>query len=72
MKITNRSIALVVSLALIAALLWFFSDIIMYAVLAWVVSMLGQPLMRFYKKIKIWKYQVGDDMAAALTLITFF
>lgn len=72
MKITNRSIALVVSLALIAALLWFFSDIIMYAVIAWVVSMLGQPLMRFYKKIKIWKYQVGSNMAAGLTLVTFF
>lgn len=72
MKITNRTLALIVSLVLIGLLLWFFSDIIMYAVLAWVVSMLGQPLMRFFKKIKIWKYQVGSDMAAALTLITFF
>ncbi len=72
MKITNRTIALVVSLLLIAALIWFFSDIIMYAVLAWVVSMLGQPLMRFFKKIKVWKYKVGSDMAAGLTLLTFF
>lgn len=71
MKITNRTLALVISLLLMGALIWFFSDIIMYAVLAWVVSMLGQPLMRFYKKIKVWKYQVGSNMAAGLTLITF-
>ncbi len=72
MKINNRTLALVVSLVLMGVLIWFFSDIIMYAVLAWVVSMLGQPLMRFFKKIKVWKYQVGSNMAAALTLITFF
>ncbi len=72
MKITNRTLALLVSLMLMGALVWFFSDLVMYAVLAWVVSMLGQPLMRFFKKIKVWKYQVGDNLAAALTLITFF
>lgn len=72
MKINNRTFALVVSLVLMGALIWFFSDIIMYAVLAWVVSMLEQPLMRFFKKIKVWKYKVGSDMAAALTLATFF
>lgn len=72
MKINNRTLALLVSLLLIATLIWFFSNIIMYAVLAWVVSMLGQPLMRLFKKIKVWKYQVGSNMAAAMTLISFF
>lgn len=72
MKINNRSIALVISLVLIAALFWFLSDIVMYAVLAWVVAMLGQPLMRFYQKIKVWKFQVGPNLAAILTLLTFF
>lgn len=71
MKISNRTLALIVSLVLIAALFWFFSDIVMYAVIAWVVSMLGQPFMRFFKKIKIWKYQVGSNVAAILTLISF-
>jgi predicted PurR-regulated permease PerM len=72
MNISNRTLALVVSLLLMAALFWFLSDIVMYAVLAWVVSMLGQPLMRFFKKIKIWKFKVGSNLAAALTLISFF
>ncbi|MCC6725001.1 MAG: AI-2E family transporter [Saprospiraceae bacterium] len=71
MKITNRTIALVVSLVLMGALFWFFSDIIMYAVLAWVVSMLGQPLMRFYGKMKLGKFKVGSNLAAGLTLVTF-
>ncbi len=72
MKITNRTIALLVSLVLMAALFWYLSDIVMFAVIAWIVAMLGQPLMRFFKKIKIWKFQVGPNLAAALTLITFF
>ncbi len=72
MKITNRTIALVVSLVLMAALFWYLSDIVMYAVLAWLVSMLGQPLMRFFQKLKIWKFQIGPNLAAGLTLITFF
>lgn len=72
MKITNRTLALVASLIVIAALLYYLSDIVMYAVIAWVVSMLGQPLMRFYKKIKIWKFKAGPNVAAILTLLTFF
>ena len=72
MKINNRTVALLVSLVLMAALFWYLSDIVMFAVLAWLVSMLGQPLMRFFKKIKIWKFQIGPNLAAGLTLITFF
>jgi predicted PurR-regulated permease PerM len=72
MKITNRSLALLVSLFVMAALFWFLSDIVMYAVLAWVVAMLGQPLMRFFQKIKVWKFQVGPNLAAILTLLSFF
>ncbi len=72
MKINNRTLALLVSLVLMAALFYFFSNIVMYAIIAWVVSMLGQPLMRLFKKIKIWKFRVGSNLAAALTLISFF
>ncbi len=73
MKISNRTIALLVSLLLIVALFYWFSNIVTYALIAWVVSMIGQPLFRFYSKnVRIGKYRAGENVAALLTLLTFF
>jgi predicted PurR-regulated permease PerM len=73
MKISNRTLALLVSLLMIGALLYFFTDIVAYVCIAWVLSMIGQPLMRFYQKhLKIWKFRAGPATSALLTLLTFF
>ncbi len=73
MKISNRTLALIVSFLLISALLYYFSDIVAYTLIAWVLSMIGKPLMAFYQKyIRIWKLSIGTNVAAALTLLTFF
>jgi predicted PurR-regulated permease PerM len=73
MKISNRTLALVVSLLMIGSLLYFFTDIVAYVCIAWVLSMIGQPLMRFFQKhLKIWRFRAGPNMAAVLTLLTFF
>lgn len=54
-----------VALLLVLSLLYFFSDIVAYIVLAWVLSMLGAPLMRFFRKF------LGKTPSAVLTLMTF-
>jgi len=73
MKITNRTIGLLVSLLMIASLLYFFTDIVAYVCIAWVLSMIGQPLMGFFRKhLKIWKFRAGPITSALLTLLTFF
>ncbi|MCB0520665.1 MAG: AI-2E family transporter [Lewinellaceae bacterium] len=72
MKISNRTIALLASLLMIASLLYFFTDIVGYVCVAWVLSMIGQPLMRFFQKLKIWRFKLGPNTAAVLTLITYF
>ncbi len=73
MKISNRSLALIVSLLMIGALLYFFTDIVAYVCIAWVLSMIGQPLMSFFRKrLKIWKFRAGPAFSALLTLLTFF
>lgn len=54
-------------MAVALGLIYFFSDIVAYIVLAWVLSMLGAPLMRFFRKSKF----LGKTGAAVLTLITF-
>ena len=73
MKLSNRSIALIVSLLLIASLVYFFTEIVAYVCVAWVLSMIGQPLMRFFRqRLRIWKFRPGPNMAAMLTLFSFF
>ncbi len=73
MKISNRTLALIASFLLIGALVYYFSDIVAYTLIAWVLSMVGKPLMNFYQQyIRIWKFRIGTNLAAVLTLLTFF
>ena len=69
----SRYIAIAISLILIAALVYFFSDIVAYVLVAWVLSMIGQPLMRFFqKRIRIGRFSVGPSLSAVLTLLSYF
>lgn len=73
MKLSSRTIALIVSLVLIASLIYFFTSIVAYVCIAWVLSMIGQPLMKFFQRyVRIWKFSAGPNTAALLTLLTFF
>lgn len=73
MKINSRYLALLFGLLVVAAIVYFFSDIVVYVLVAWVLSMIGQPLMRFFqRKIKIGGFQAGPAMAALLTILCYF
>lgn len=73
MKLSSRTITLIISLLIMASLVYFFTDIVAYVCIAWVLSMIGQPLVKFFQsKLKIWKFQAGPNLAAVLTLLTFF
>jgi len=54
-------------LAVMLIFLFFFPDIVSYIALAWVVSMIGAPLYRFFNKFKF----IGKNSAAAMTLMSF-
>jgi len=56
-----------IPIAIVLGLLYFFSDIVAYIVVAWVLSMLGAPLMRFFRRFKL----LGKTSSAVLTLLTF-
>lgn len=69
----SRYLAIGISLILVGALVYFFSDIVAYVLIAWVLSMVGQPLMRFFqKRIKIGRFRAGPSLSAVLTLLTYF
>ena len=55
------------------ALMGYFSSIVAYVLIAWVLSMIGQPFMRFFQnRLKFGKFQVGPNLAAVLTLLCYF
>ncbi len=63
----SRYIAIAISLFLIGAVFYYFSDIVAYVLIAWVLSMIGQPINEFYKKY----LKLGSSGSAGLTLVTF-
>lgn len=72
MNIKSRYIAIAASLILIGLLMYTFREIVTYVLIAWVISMIGQPLMRFFqKRLKIGKVSAGPITSAVLTLLTF-
>ncbi len=73
MKAENRRLAIIViTLLVLGAVVYFLSDIVAYIIVAWVLSMVGQPIMNLLMKFKIGKrIRMGRVAAAILTLITF-
>ena len=73
MRFSSRYIAFFAGLLVIGALVYYFSQIVAYVIIAWVLSMVGQPLMRFFQtKIRIGKFRLGPNLSAVLTLIVYF
>ncbi len=73
MQYINRNFLIIVGALVTIALMWYFSDIVTYLLVAWVLSLLGRPLMDFFtQKVKIGKFRIGNAGAALLTMAVFF
>lgn len=67
-----RYIIKIGGLAIIAAICWFLRDILIYIVVAFVVSLIGQPIKRLLKKITIGGKSAPDALLTLLTLAIIF
>ncbi|MEI6412434.1 MAG: AI-2E family transporter, partial [Bacteroidota bacterium] len=57
----------------IALIGYYFSDIVTYIMLAWVLSMLGRPIMVFFlKRFRLGRFRIGLGLASMLTILTFY
>jgi predicted PurR-regulated permease PerM len=65
----NNLLAIMLGLAFILFLCWFFSDIVIYIFIAFVLSLLGSPLVKLLTKIHIGNWRFPSSLAAAITLI---
>ncbi|NJN77212.1 MAG: hypothetical protein HC803_01865 [Saprospiraceae bacterium] len=71
MKNSGRYFLIIISVIIIGGIVWYLRSIIGYVIASWVLAMLGHPLMLLFKKIKIGKFKIGNNLAAGLTLVSF-
>jgi predicted PurR-regulated permease PerM len=58
--------------AFLGFLVYYFSEIVTYILIAWILSMLGRPVMYFFiTKFKFGKIGIGSGGAAILTIFSF-
>lgn len=57
------------ALAAIALLCWYFRSVLVYVIVAFVVSLVGQPLMRLMRRIKIKGKSAPDGLLAIITIL---
>ncbi len=73
MNYINRNFFIIAGSVITAVLVWYFSEIVTYLLVAWVLSMLGRPLMEFFtQKVKIGKLRINNAVAAGLTIFAFY
>ena len=56
-------------LAIIAFLCWYFKNILIYIVVAFVVSLIGRPIMKLLRRIRIGKFRIPNWLSAVLTIV---
>ena len=65
MKFNTSYLIAAVSLIIVGAVIYYFSDIVTYILIAWVISMIGAPVVVFLRKY------LGKNLAAIITLGLF-
>jgi predicted PurR-regulated permease PerM len=68
----KRLLLLIPVLLLAGFLLWYFSRIVIYIIIAAVLSITGRPLVKLLDKIRIGRFRFPHTLSAALTLLTIF
>lgn len=73
MNFLNRNFFLILGLAALGVVVYLFSDIVAYVLIAWVLSMLGRPLMVFFRaRVRVGRFRMGPSTAAVLTILSFY
>lgn len=55
--------------AIVAALCWYFRSVLIYVIAAFVVSLIGQPVIRLLRRVKVKGKTAPDWLLAILTLV---
>ena len=64
-----RYLIVAATLAILACLCWYFKSVLVYIIVAFVVSLIGQPVMRLFRRIRIRGKSAPDGLLAILTIV---
>ena len=64
-----RYLIIAATLAILAYLCWYFKSVLVYIIVAFVVSLIGQPVMRLLRKIRVRGKSAPDGLLAILTIV---
>jgi len=69
----SRYITLGLAILVIGAVIYFLGSILVYVVIAWILSLIGRPVTQFLlKKLRFNRLKSGPSLASAIVLILFF
>lgn len=68
----SRYIIIALTTLVIGVVVYHFSTIISYVITAWVLSLVGQPIYKRIRLMKIGKLRPGPGVASILTILCFF
>jgi len=65
----NKLFFIILAVLIIGFLVWYFSNIVSYLLIAAVVSLIGQPLIKLLDKIRYRKFRIPHVVSALITLL---
>lgn len=68
----KRIAFILIPLILVCLTVYYFTDIVAYVLVSWVLSMVGQPIMKFLTNLKFKNVHLGRTMSAIVTIVIFF
>lgn len=72
MNTTLRNILIIIGLAILVYLFWYFRSMIAYILAAWVISLIGRPVVDLLNGIRIWKFRFPKALSSLLTLLLLY
>jgi predicted PurR-regulated permease PerM len=72
MNTTLRNILILIGMALLVYLLWYFRSIIAYILIAGVISLIGRPVVDLLNSIRVWKFRFPRALSSLLTLLLLY
>lgn len=68
----SRYIGALLSVTIACLIIYYFSDIFTWVVLAWVISLLGSPLMKLMGRIRYRSWELPNSVRALIVLLLFY
>lgn len=72
MNTTLRNILILIGMALLVYLFWYFRSIFAYILVAGVISLIGRPVVDLLNKIRVWKIKFPRALSSLLTLLLLY